>query len=179
MPGNFRINPTPPAGFFEEYEVTLQIRYERIGNDYSFHYKTKKIKATGHNLVERIPAKGWNTFIIGNVVVADLDFGIDYADTTVIIETVDDAGNNDMFWNKDALMTKDDRTDLYGELRYGDGPDWLDQPPARCRRIQFRAKLNTNKKDNVHAFSFNILIPDGANGSMPLEIDPDIKNPSV
>ena len=180
MGGTYSISTDPPSGFDEKYEATLQMKYARITNGYAFDYKAKKIIPKGFTPpVERTPSQEWTRFLVGNVVVAELDIGIDYGDTTIVVETVDDGQNKDLFWNSNAIMTEEPRTDLYGELRYWNGTDWVPSPPAKCRKMRFRARLNPVKEDNVHTFSFHVLVPDASGFPSPLEVDPDIKNPSV
>jgi hypothetical protein len=174
MPGIFDLNPNEPRDFSERFEATLEMRYVKKGDDYEFYYRAKKLKQTASAfLAAQFTNTEWVQFIPN--IKADLNIGVDYGDHTVIVETVDDGGFNDLYWASPAIRTREDRTALYGELRYWDGSAWQPNPvDAKCRRIKFKAKLNTDRGDMVHKFSFYVILPSG-----PLEIDPDIRNPSV
>ncbi len=92
----------------------------------------------------------------------------------------------DLFWSttpgKEAIMTKDNRANLYSELEYWNGlnNDWQPRPDANSReRIRFKAKHHDDRRDNKHAFSFNVYLKKLDQTMGDYEIDPDIQNPKV
>jgi hypothetical protein len=179
-----RIRDGEPATFANRIQVLLQLEY-RINDSglYEFRYRTaaKPASLDRQALADEAERSDWTPFREKAHFEASLDIGIAGADTLVYVETF----GPHLFWSltRDAVTTQEDHSDLYGELRYLDGDDWVkreDFGQHFCRMMRFKAKLNAaGAKGESHKFSYNVLLRDRFGDMVEYEIDPDIKNPSV
>ena len=89
-----------------------------------------------------------------------------------------------MQWSRkyDAITTKDDYRQYYFELRLREGDTLytVDQFPGSATPLvaRFGALHRAHLPPENHGFSMNIELVDGQS-SLPITIDPDIRNPSV
>jgi hypothetical protein len=193
-----KLHPDEPAGFVHKYNVFIQIKYSYAFNpesgkdEYIFEYQLQK----------RIPEAfaafsspdpeviGWRTI----TETEPIDIMIKDGDCVVYIETIANEPNGafpDLYWSivKDAIMTLEDKTSLYGDLKYSDGTypfqeieDYKQSHPgaSTCRLISFKAKLGPDYAEpekKKHKFSYNFYLRNSS-GMAEHEEDPDIKNPS-
>ena len=85
----------------------------------------------------------------------------------------------------DAITTKKDYTNLYGELWYWHPVDmqYVPRPgdvlPFDCRKIRFKVRDNEDysHQDDIQGFSLNIELLQPNGKYLPITVDPDIKNP--
>lgn len=177
-----RIRSDEPNGYREREQIWLQLQYRLEGNNPKFSYRGAIGSAEEDDpaLVEKVEQRNWSSFMTREELVADLDIAID-ADSRVTVETISAGGGNVLLWSlgTDAVMTREPRTDFYGELRYWNGGQFVprqDFDEASCSRIRFKAKKKARPPAN-HKFSYNVIYR--RQGAMvEFEIDPDIKNPS-
>jgi hypothetical protein len=179
-----KIKDGEPGSFANRIQVLLQLEY-RINDagKYEFRYRTAAKPATWDQkaLSREVEQVKWKPFLEKAAFESSLDIGIAGADTLVYVETV----GSHFFWSvtRDALTTAEDHSDLYGELRYLDGDEWVkreDFDKHFCRLMRFKAKFNAaGAKGESHKFSYNVLLRDRFGDMVEYEIDPDIKNPSV
>lgn len=158
-----------PESFHPKRSKTYRLRYEGMVDG----------QPTFSSGVESDPVRSlWGRFLGLFAQASALDIRIK-EDTLVTVETI-----GDLYWStrRSALMTRRDRTGLYGELRYLDGDQWKRRseidPELKCRKIRFKARRRGFIITHSHAFSFNVQYPAGG-GYAEYEIDPDIKNPSM
>jgi hypothetical protein len=183
------INEEEPNGFEQRLTTEALIRYMVNGNnDYEFDYKVVTVSRDKAGFLEEaIEQAEWHNFYTisstGEIARADLDFDIRHGDHLVTVRTVPEGRFDKLFWSptKAAIMTDKDRKKHYGKLEYFDGGTWTAEIPSsgQCREMRFRAKLNDDLDDKKHKFSYNVFIESITGGMRELEIDPDIRNPSV
>ncbi len=186
--GNERheINRGQPPHYTEEYHALLQLRY-RIDeeNVYHFDYRVRTVtKLRQGFLHSEIEDSKWITLLekadSGEVKYrAEIDIGIE-GDTIVEVQTIDNFNFRGLYWSqkKPAIVTKKKKDHLFGELRYYHNGEWRETiPTVNCRKMYFKANYNEDRKydpEGSHEFAFNVRV----NGR-EIEVDPDIKNPSV
>jgi hypothetical protein len=182
--GLHRIRDDEPRFFANRVQVVLQLQYRiNASGNYEFCYRTAAQPATANPTalaqeLERVP---WHPYKEQVEFERSLDIAIPGYDTLVYVETF----GPHLFWSvtRDAVTTQEDHSDLYGELRYFDGSDWVRREDFRkpfCRRIRFKAKFNSAATQREsHKFSYNVLLRDRFGDMVEYEIDPDIQNPSV
>lgn len=176
-----RVRPDEPNQFRERRQVWLQLQYMLDANDEpKFSYRIETGRPEEENLLPgRVEQAAWSAFMKREDLVADLDIRIT-KDSLVTVETF----GNGLLWSLgvDAIMTREPRTTLYGELRYWNGGQWQtreDFDQASCRRIRFKAKKSAAANEESHKFSYNVIYRTRDGNMQEFEIDPDIKNPSV
>jgi len=192
--GKYPLNPSEPEPHFKPlWILTLQMRCRWVDPCYVFDYQTIShvpVGASDTNLLKgQITGTAWLQLFSTCVKSRQLSFDLKFDNTLVQIETIRGPGLLDLYWSKtaDAITTKRDRSDYYGKLEYRDGANWVPAPPtSHCDTIRFLAKFDQISyglgKEHRHGFSFNLLVADpinSTNGLQEMEIDPDIKNPSV
>ncbi|HEX8622029.1 MAG TPA: nucleotide synthetase [Allosphingosinicella sp.] len=178
-----KIKVDEPNGYRERRRIWLQLQYELDAKgEPKFSYRVAGASAEEEGLLpDKIDRAAWSRFMPREELVATLDIGIE-DDSGVTVETVSKA-NRVLLWSlgTDAVMTREPRTDFYGELRYWNGGQWLareDFDESSCARIRFKAKKKAHPPEN-HKFSYNVIYRDRQGGDIEFEIDPDIKNPSA
>jgi hypothetical protein len=168
-----------PSGFVPRRYICLALQYAVNDGDYLFSYK----KVSGYEqdaLRQAMVAESWSDYRPWAEIKPDIDIELK-EDSLVQVDTV----GPDLSWSltRDAVMTEDDHSALYGELRYFDGDRWSKREAFEgptCSRIRFKAKLNPGGSQQTrHKFSYNVLLRDRNGVLVEHEIDPDIKNPSV
>jgi hypothetical protein len=176
-----KIKANEPNGYREKHQIWLQLQYELDAKgEPKFAYRLAIAAPEEEALLpDRIDHVDWSRFMLREEFVANLDIGIK-DDSRVTVETVGDG----LLWSlaTDAVMTRENRTNLYGELRYSDGAQLVareDFNKAACSRIQFKAKRNGASQPQRHKFSYNVIYRDARGAMVEFEIDPDIKNPSA
>lgn len=183
--GAHKIRDGEPRYFANEALLILQLQY-RINDDgeYEFSYrKAEQSVALGAPLPGgRLAKVEWSPFQPREPIEPSLDIVIEDRDTIVIVDTF----GPHLSWSlsTDALTTLEDRSNLYGELRYWDGSDWTRREDFErrktCERIRFKARFNAAATTSEnHKFSYNVRLLDPQGQTVEYEIDPDIKNPSA
>ncbi|HEX6376193.1 MAG TPA: nucleotide synthetase [Allosphingosinicella sp.] len=182
-PSLHRIRNDEPRFFIERAHIFLQLQY-RIDDDgeYEFGYrKVAQTAAANDGFVARGIEQLRRSLQEQERFGSSLDIRIKDRDTVVQVDTF----GPHLSWSliRDAVTTLDDHSDLYGELRYFDGSNWVrreDFGGRVCTRIRFKAKFNDGASDyERHKFSYNVRLRDPDGNFVEHEIDPDIKNPSV
>lgn len=88
--------------------------------------------------------------------------------------------NYDWHWRqKDAITTATSRRNFYRQLKYLVGETWVNQPDedAICQTIRFGAFLRPGPHGPSDPFNMNVILNWGADGVLPITIDPDLQNP--
>lgn len=185
----FSLHPDPPHGYQKKFTVFLQIRYSIDTTKempYVFEYQFERRipdEAAGF-FMQTLERSGWTVIVPGGAI----DIPIVDGDTFVVVETVRNGTFSDFYWstNNEAVMTRESRTSLYGDLKYGDGTTWQeladykrDHPgESTCRWMSFKARLNPDSGDRDHKFSYFFYLRNPQGNMQDLEVDPEIKNPS-
>lgn len=178
-----KIKADEPNGYRERHQIWLQLQYELDAKgEPKFSYRVASASPEEEALLpDRIDHVAWSRFMPREELVANLDIGVE-DDSRVTVETVSKPGRI-LLWSlgTDAVMTREPRTDFYGELRYWNGGQWLrreDFDEPSCTRIRFKAKKKARPPES-HKFSYNVIYRNGQGRMIEFEIDPDIKNPSA
>lgn len=174
-----RLKDGEPTGFSKKIDVELQLQYRINGNgDYVWSYRSSTV--TNHSekfMAAAAEFSDWSEFMEQDVFETSLDIAID-GDTLIQVDTVG-AG---LFWSlqKDAVMTLDDHSRTYGELRYWNGSQWEKRENFNgqsCQRIRFKALHHVHGTPTGHKFSYNVRLRNAAGVIVEHEIDPDLQNP--
>ncbi|HEX8572484.1 MAG TPA: nucleotide synthetase [Allosphingosinicella sp.] len=177
----YKLKDGEPTGFAKKVSVELQLQYRIDDGDYVWSYRSIVRDASSKFLAGSAEFSEWSKFMAQDVFETSLDIGIDGGDTLIQVDTV----GADLFWSlhKDAVMTLDDHSPTYGELRYWNGSRWLkrenfDQPS--CQRIRFKALHHAKGVPGTgHKFSYNVRLRNAAGVMVEHEIDPDLQNPKT
>ena len=114
------LGATASSTWQHHYDLRLKLRYERLSDRYLFSYKYS-IETTniGGGLVETVASADWSPPMGKRALQDDIFLNIKISgDTWVEVAT----SGPDLFWSttpgKEAIMTKDNRANLYSELEY-------------------------------------------------------------
>lgn len=186
-PSLYELNPGEPIDFVREFKTWIQIQYEFDDQgEYVFSYRSDTTMIDDESLLLGLTSSrnDWTPFWRAGSVIEPIDINIKHGDTLVAIETLDSSPNCKLYWslNYEALKTREDRSLLYGELKYKQRDGWKRRTQYTAtnlpRLIRFKANLNEDDRDAVHKFSYFVKLMDSTGTLVEFEIDPDIKNPS-
>lgn len=182
------IGKDPPNGFKHKETLFLELQYDiRKDGNYVFRYRKMVVSQAKESLAGlNLEDLQWSGPIARAEIHEVLNIDI-WADTVVDITAITASSNRPLFWSyhkdREAVMTVDDHSTLYGELLYETVPGtWkkADQIGANVDivHIKYKAKYKRSNKDR-HKFSYNVRLMDQSGKMIDYEIDPDIRNPPV
>lgn len=183
---SFGLNEHEPDNFDQKTQKDVHLIFEGFAESPRLGFRSittkTRVPVDVSEELTRVQFRVFNT--IEEFKEAFYDDIIIEADTLINISTI-----GDLLWSKkvDAIMTRESRKRLYGDLLYknvGQGR-WQEREThsePTCRHIKFKAKLNDNPRidaESRHKFSYNVRVRNKNNHMIEFEIDPDIQNPKA